>query len=55
MRFEVVNDGKALTFIMNRIKKGKDTHFLCKALSLLSQCVAGFNYDQKALTKLLKV
>ncbi len=45
----------AWTFIMNPINEDKDTHFLCNALDLLSECVASFNYDQKALTKLLKV
>jgi hypothetical protein len=52
---EVLNDGMALTFIMNWIKKDKYTHFVCNVLYLFSKCVTGFNYDQKASTKLLKV
>jgi hypothetical protein len=54
-RFKLLNDGMALTFIMNHFKEDNDTHFLCNALDLFSKCVARFNYDQKALTNLLKV
>jgi hypothetical protein len=55
MRSKFFNDGMGLTFIMNLIKEDKDTYFLCNVLDLLSKCVTSFNYDQKALTKLLKV
>jgi len=48
MKSKLLNDGMALTFIMNQIKKDKETHFLCNVLDLLLKCVASFNYDLNA-------
>jgi hypothetical protein len=34
VRSKLLNDGMAVTFIMNQIKEDKDTHFLCNALDV---------------------
>jgi hypothetical protein len=55
VRKELVSNGKTLTFILKCINKEPDRTCMILEFDLLSKCVAGLNYDQMALTELLKV
>jgi fatty acid-binding protein DegV len=55
VRDVLVQNGSTLKFILKRIEKEKDRICTILALDILSKCVIGLNYCQKALTELLQV
>lgn len=55
VRDVLVQNGSTLKFILKRIDEEKDRICTILALDILSKCVIGLNYCQKALTELLQV
>ena len=55
VREELVNDGSTLANVVKGIEKDKEKSNICHALDLLSRCMAGLNYNQKAITEILNV
>lgn len=50
-----MNNGSTLENIVLGIEKDPDRNNQCHALDLLSRCMAGLNYNQKAITECIQV
>ncbi|KAL3697991.1 hypothetical protein R1sor_012067 [Riccia sorocarpa] len=55
VRHELVKEGNVLAFILKRINEEKWQSIQVTALEVLSKCISGTNYNEKALKELLAV